>query len=871
MHSPAPYGRFFYGKGRPSNEDYAAGELLMRRLRNLASTSDLANLKLTRDLPSGGTAVAVMAGGTVRLVMFGPDIPVDDILLSEGLAETDVPMLFSGRVVRGLTTAREEGRQIELVLTEKCRQRLAGYKSDKQAPGRVTLQRFACNIPPHLGIFGAMSPLKDNMTQYHQIRPTWWTGAMSTVIQIVGGYGRQDFESLPEHEIERAKFKVPEKVMQKISLQLNNTRLPGYTGKPPETGEFQYNFQFNETDGVAFSPSGSPWLVRISKSGIYAMPLPLIPATTTEAFREYIDEIADNEIQWILDRFGGMPSGESFPRSTAGFEAWRRAGVIQKIGVAADFYDYEMFGSAMGWAFNESGTEALNTAHGNEADLPIAVAYKIRLAMANLDDHGFMPLQEEYAEHETAANEYLSGLIQSIDPYSDKARAIRYKIRRVPVSDILARANEGGGESDVDYWDRLELDPLAQCSAQCTRVSKGVIFPKVLPEVKIPEPIMEGCISMAHGYTIEEYPEEYPKCDTIINGFYLGDQLKVIRYFRDERKIPKEEESDFEDCMAVGQWQKITYHNAPRIHGSVYTTDFDERKEISEDYTVTNVKSVDLGYTGASLHQLVSLFSFVFSVWRRRYFGKTTNTKRHRGGNRSTYCYTPFMTRAGYVFGIKDTSPSVEEKETAVKDFVSDPNSYYAWSYDWYARWWWAGQEPWFNWAMMPHETSPPNPFLVAHHYKTSGGACADWADEGPWIDDLPADFTSYFRTKDSWHEEYGEVWGGGIRATAKRPYFRTYTITKPAVPETEHKNWFNFDGRPQKLSEKEVSYMKFTITPDENMNTLQEDCTSNKAGEAKYTTLSDTGGDGSGRKVIGHTVIADNKTAHHFIGVINE
>ena len=60
------------------------------------------------------------------------------------------------------------------------------------------------------------------------------------------------------------------------------------------------------------------------------MPLPLVPATTTEAFREYIEEVADEEILKILDRFGGMPSGESFPVGQD-FQAWRRAGVVIKV------------------------------------------------------------------------------------------------------------------------------------------------------------------------------------------------------------------------------------------------------------------------------------------------------------------------------------------------------------------------------------------------------------------------------------------------------------------------------------------------------------------------------------------------------------
>ena len=35
-------------------------------------------------------------------------------------------------------------------------------------------------------------------TQYVAQRPTWYSGAMAEVMQIVGGYGRQDLSELPD-------------------------------------------------------------------------------------------------------------------------------------------------------------------------------------------------------------------------------------------------------------------------------------------------------------------------------------------------------------------------------------------------------------------------------------------------------------------------------------------------------------------------------------------------------------------------------------------------------------------------------------------------------------------------------------------------
>jgi hypothetical protein len=42
------------------------------------------------------------------------------------------------------------------------------------------------------------------------------------------------------------------------------------------------------------------------------MPLPMIPATMTSEFKEYIEQVDDQELIKIVDRFGGLPSGETF-------------------------------------------------------------------------------------------------------------------------------------------------------------------------------------------------------------------------------------------------------------------------------------------------------------------------------------------------------------------------------------------------------------------------------------------------------------------------------------------------------------------------------------------------------------------------------
>jgi len=150
---------------------------------------------------------------------------------------------------------------------------------------------------------------------------------------------------------------IPQAVKQAIGKELEGLCPPGYTGVPPASGQIQYDYKFYESHAVAFGQDNKPWLVQISNTaGVHAMPLPLIPATTTKAFKKWIEEVGDTEIKWVLEQFGGMPSGEPFPRAKQ-LQAWKRAGVVIKVCDMGDFYTRIMYSSSCGWSFNSRGTE----------------------------------------------------------------------------------------------------------------------------------------------------------------------------------------------------------------------------------------------------------------------------------------------------------------------------------------------------------------------------------------------------------------------------------------------------------------------------------------------------------------------------------
>ena len=82
--------------------------------------------------------------------------------------------------------------------------------------------------------------------------------------------------------------------------------------------------------------------------------------------------VGDQEILAILDRFGAMPSGESFPTISGAFEAWRRAGVIIKLCAADEFYTHTAYSTACGWSFNDASSRLHVEAS------PITTSLKVR-------------------------------------------------------------------------------------------------------------------------------------------------------------------------------------------------------------------------------------------------------------------------------------------------------------------------------------------------------------------------------------------------------------------------------------------------------------------------------------------------------------
>ena len=316
--------------------------------------------------------------------------------------------------------------------------------------------------------------------------------------------------------------------------------------------------------------------------------------------------------------------------------------------------------------------------------------------------------------------------------------------------------------------------------------------------------------------------------------------------------------------MTVGRWYEKVYQTPARIAGSLYTTDFDDRAELAEDYTLTTVDGKDLGYPSRPSLNFGALFWRSAIISRNRYFGRVTNIKRVWEQILAMYCYVPFFARNATVYGFKKTVGQMREREFAARHSVQDPNRYKAWTYDWILHWAAFDEDTTWMDSPMPDMWCPPNPLWVEEHVY-SEGPCSDWADGGQYIKELPADYTWLL---------YADM--GGVQASLKNPEippaYHEYSIPEAdKEPDKEFQNHASIIDVPTKISSLEVSSFHFSGSPDMAGNVFYQDSSRVEAGDATYASLSDTGGAGPGERArFGFTRVADHRRAQHFIGVIN-
>ena len=290
------------------------------------------------------------------------------------------PYVLSGVVTNGLIPLPEEldfdfvPYIREFYPTEVC--------STDVGLNRGPIQVTDLAVLPARGSEGWMysSSPSSQYSQYVKRHAGLHSGLMAAVAQAALGLARSSGGYFAETDPSRA----------------NRIKSDGY--------QVEYDFRWHRTHGV-FVGNDTLWLIEISAVGVRYQPLPFIPNTDTSEFYDLIAAQGLRDTLYVLDRFGGLPSG--FVPNT-----WRVALAASEL---TTFYSGSYgFSDLHGWTFNSTGNEAHNVARRyDDRGYVLSIHGAIRIT-ENIGANGAY-LEAEY-EEQSRGNLHTSTFGAALNP-----------------------------------------------------------------------------------------------------------------------------------------------------------------------------------------------------------------------------------------------------------------------------------------------------------------------------------------------------------------------------------------------------------------------------------------------------------------------
>lgn len=413
--------------------------------------------------------------------------------------------------------------------------------------------------------------------QTQTLYATSYTGRMRKVVQALFGFGKQPngegdvsiFDAI-DPTFEETEGDDPAQTKYQIDVQTNGLQV-------------RYDYRFMRTHGITVAADGKLWVVEIGMNrGVIAMQLPLHENTTTDEFRDLVLEADRQEALVLLDEFGGFPTGEAFPNTPDSLDANIRAGRVLRLKTASDlaaFYSHTGYSSAMGWAFNDDGSEAHNTAwrFGDEG-VQRGVHYAISLRIGDFIEKTPPARQQDVID--------IAAEVQS--QRQEQYDAVVFKAGRLTDEQIdfaWGRPNMTPLQM-FDAIDAIEMEPCAAASAGVSLCSEGKIYwptPLGQPQIKFPEPILGGLLS--HDMRPSSIQSTKPFCDVVMHVFFSGMDLKYVKYYNDNSVWRAgwtwEGDDEFDiDYTPIGDFYRAYVYGPVVVPPGFYSTEFDPREEL---------------------------------------------------------------------------------------------------------------------------------------------------------------------------------------------------------------------------------------------------------------------------------------------------
>lgn len=653
------------------------GKALLYRVQSFREASGTSTFSMSRRVDDDST-IYVLSSMDQHLIHIAvaPAVPERINPEEEELEPTEFPDFYSGSVSGGFLEERvrdePDGSQVRYtVCTGFTPTPTCVDTHEELSAGRQDVQRLS--VRPWI----AFDELRNQGTgpefsQYTKLRSSMYSGTMKKVVQITMGLGR----------IRKSKMRGPRP-------EYPDSR---YIKDVGDKGvQVRFDWRFVRTHGITIAEDGRLWLIEISIArGVLARPLPIFPDSDFESFLSRANAREDSAMVYALEQLGCLPTGEAFPNTISLVNELVDSGDILRLlwpEDLVDFYSCSAYSSVMGWAFNERGTEAHNTAY-------------------RYGDDGFQ-------------------------------RGVWYQLNiRIGATREVRQPNEpiasGNASLRLNYEGFIYTPPVRGNA-------------RYVP-IKFHEPMLPGLLS--HEGVPLPQPGGLPPAphvDTPMFVSFVDDDLKVVRFYNNPRKSEGDTEDDPRypgECLLAGSWT-ITRTSGPRsIPAMMYSNDFDDRRTLPATRFVQTIASEDLGYDPPRFTDFLESPEAAY-VFRIRYFRRTTSSRSEAGEILVAAVVIPEYSREAYYYATGTKFTSFFETRTVGFDSIRDPNVGYAWRC--FPR---IGPPP-FPAGRPDCNTTvcrgdAPCSFggvgfhkerrVVCTAYESSGG-CSDFADGGSWLD----------------------------------------------------------------------------------------------------------------------------------------
>lgn len=433
----------------------------------------------------------------------------------------------------------------------------------------------------------------------------------------------------------------------------------------------KYDYRFAATHGIVFGADGVPWLTEISvTNGVIMMPLPRFSWSKTASYYQRVEAKGEHpEILAFLDLFGGLPTGELFPADLA--TAIKNGEVLQPIKPddpkLVEFYACSAFSSVLGWAFNVSGTEARNTGYylHPEHQVFFSAHYKVALAVGAINKD--------------------------------------YKALKQPIAVATVSI------------EKVEEGPLLQ-------FTEAPLFAKFYEPLLSPD--LGGLLSLDVFPPAGKGRSFDADCETAIHVFFVGDQLKIVRFFRDASFESKGTVTDeMPACPYGGSWRVFELHiGTSQYPTQFFSNDWDKRAQVSDSVQTIDLVSNDKGYALPYFTDRLDDPDFC-DVLRDKVFEQVTTSVTKTGEQHRSVVIIPQGMREAYYIGHEILIPEVYTSVSRAITGVTDPNVGVGFR-KLFARD--------FGPAAGCRKGSPTR--IIVDLPPSAGGGCSEVADGGPWL-----------------------------------------------------------------------------------------------------------------------------------------